>query len=185
MREPVMVLFCLLRGAAMLNIRINMAIDLKKVAVVVTSWFIVFGQLFTPAQALPAAKAKVVKVALTYLTVITTKTEAKEALNSKDAKYFDPESLAFLTLYAKGVPMAEWKCLRALWQSESHFNPKALNMSSKAFGIAQFLPSTWDNYKVTKTPNALLQIKYGLRYIKVRYGTACQAQTFHMAHGWY
>ena len=169
----------------MLNIRINMAIDLKKLAVIGTSLFMFWSNLLTPATALPAPQEKVVKVALTYLTVTTTKTEAKAALKSKYVKLFDPETLAFLTMYAKGEPLSEWKCLRALWQSESHFNPKALNMSSHAFGIAQFLPTTWSNYKVTKTPSAQLQIKYGLRYIKVRYGTACQAQNFHLAHGWY
>ena len=169
----------------MLNIRINMAIDLKKLAVIGTSLFMFWSNLLTSATALPAPQEKVVKVALTYLTVTTTKTEANAALKSKYVKLFDPETLAFLTMYANGEPLSEWKCLRALWQSESHFNPKALNMSSHAFGIAQFLPTTWSNYKVTKTPSAQLQIKYGLRYIKVRYGTACQAQNFHLAHGWY
>jgi len=78
-----------------------------------------------------------------------------------------------------------------LWNSESHFNPKALNMSSHAFGIAQFLPSTWGNYKVTQTASAKLQIKYGLRYITKRYGStddphgACNAWKFHQKTGWY
>ncbi len=63
-----------------------------------------------------------------------------------------------------------WLCLNKLWNSESHFNPKALNMSSHAFGIAQFLPTTWGNYKVAKTVSAKLQIQYGLRYIQKRYG---------------
>jgi len=180
-----MVLFCLLRGAAMLNIRINLAIDLKKWSVVGTTFLLLWGQLFSPAEALPAPKEPVVKVALTYLNVTTTRSEAKEALTSKYAKYFDPEALAFLTEYAKGEPVAQWKCLDALWKGESHFNPKALNMSSHAFGIAQFLPTTWANYKVTKTNEAALQIKYGLRYIQVRYGTPCAAKAFHDAHGWY
>jgi len=74
---------------------------------------------------------------------------------------------------------------------ESHFNPKAKNKSSGAYGIAQFMPSTWGNYKVTKTDEAKLQIKYGLRYILKRYGDendpngACNAWKFWQENKWY
>ena len=171
----------------MLNIRINFTIDVRKTLRVIGACMLMWVQLLQPANALPApvSNEKQVKVSLQYLTVKTTRSDAKKALASAYVKYFDPQTIAFLTEYAKGKSMAEWKCLNSLWQSESHFNPKALNMSSHAFGIAQFLPTTWSNYKITKTPSAQLQIKYGLRYIKVRYGTACQAQNFHLAHGWY
>jgi soluble lytic murein transglycosylase-like protein len=87
--------------------------------------------------------------------------------------------------------MQEWNCLRYVWTKESHFNPKALNKSSGAFGIAQFMPSTWGNYKVEKTQDAGLQIKYGLRYIEKRYGStneptgACNAKQFWVQNGWY
>ena len=159
----------------MLNIRINFNVDLKKVGIIWATIVLVFSQLALPptAQALsvPAPAEKPVTVSLTYLKVTTTKTEAAKSVASPEAKYFDAEALAFLTTYSQGWSMAEWKCLRQIWQHESHFNPKALNMSSHAFGIAQFLPSTWGNYKVTKTAEAKLQIKYGLRYIKMRYGS--------------
>jgi len=191
MREPVMVLFCLLRGAAMLNIRINVAIDLKKVAVAVASLVLVYSQLMTPANAasierfIAPTHEKPVTVALEYLNVTTTKSDAKKALESPYVKYFDPQTVAFLEEYSHGVPMAQWKCLNTLWQGESHFNPKALNMGSHAYGIAQFLPSTWGNYNVKKTNAALLQIEYGLRYIHARYGTPCGALAFHKVNGWY
>jgi hypothetical protein len=183
-----------LRGAAMLNIRISFTVNLKKVGATLLAGFILFAHLVSPAYALTVqvpTYEKKVTVSLTYLTVTTTKTEAKIALASSSVKYFDPQALAFLTTYAQGWSMADWKCLNNLWNSESHFNPKALNMGSKAFGIAQFLPSTWGNYKVAKTASAQLQIKYGLHYIVKRYGStndptgACTAWKFHQKNGWY
>jgi len=175
----------------MLNIRINFAVDLKKVAVAITTLVLVYGQLMTPANAktferlLISNHEKPVTVALDYLNVTTTKSDAVKALSSPYVKYFDPQTVAFLTEYSKGASLAEWKCLDNLWSSESHFNPKALNMGSHAYGIAQFLPSTWRNYNVEKTTSAVLQIKYGLRYIELRYGDACNAWTFWKAHQWY
>jgi hypothetical protein len=183
-----MTLFCLLRGAEMLNIRINFAIDVKKVFRWAGAVLIVCSQLLTPAaQALPVnvSKEKAITVSLHYLTVSTTRLDAKRALSSPYVKYFDPETVAFLTEYSKGASIAEWRCLDAIWLHESHFNPKALNMGSQAFGIAQFLPSTWGNYKVKKTSSPTLQIKYGLHYIQIRYGDACNAWKFWKANGWY
>jgi len=173
----------------MLNIRFNFTVNVKKVVVTVLSIVLLWSQLLTPAHAQPAAVAmsheKSVTISLEYLNVTTTKTEAKKALSSPYAKYFDPQTTAFFMAYSSGASMAEWKCLNTLWQRESHFNPKALNMSSHALGIAQFLPTTWANYKVKKTTSALLQIKYGLHYIDMRYGTLCNALAFHNVHGWY
>ena len=189
--------FCLLRGAAMLNIRINLTINLKKVFAGGTVAFMLLTHLITPAYALTAAVEPVVKpekvitVSLTHMKVQTTKSQAEKALASPSVKYFDAEALAFLTVYTQGWSIAEWKCLRNVWMKESHFNPKAENKSSGAYGIAQFMPSTWGNYKVEKTDSAELQIKYGLRYIYKRYGSendpngACNAWNFWQQKGWY
>jgi len=168
-------------------------IDVKKWAATIACFGIAVSQFFVPASALPAPSKpeKAVTVSLAYLTVHTTKSEAQTALKSPYVKYFDAQTIAFLTTYANGESMAEWKCLNYLWNGESHFNPKALNMSSHAFGIAQFLPTTWGNYKVAKTAVAQLQIQYGLRYIQVRYGNskdpagACNAAAFWKKHSWY
>ena len=179
----------------MLNIRINLTINLKKTWAGFLILVLTLSNTITPAYALTAvpqvSKEKPITVSLTYLKVTTTVSQAKKSLASSEVKYFDSEALAFLTMYSQGESIKSWKCLRNLWQSESHFNPKAKNMRSGAYGIAQFLPSTWGNYKVEKTAEARLQIKYGLRYIQKRYGSAhdlsgtCNAWNFHQKRGWY
>jgi hypothetical protein len=179
----------------MLNIRINLTIDLKKVGAIMASAVLLMGQMLTPASALEAqfsvAPEKVVTVSLTHLKVQTTKSDARKALASPHSKYFDAEAAAFLTVYTQDWTMKEWNCLRYVWTKESHFNPKAENKRSGAYGIAQFMPSTWGNYKVEKTADARLQIKYGLRYILKRYGSAsdpngaCNAKAFWQKNNWY
>ena len=179
----------------MLNIRISFTVNLKKVFAGGLAAFVFFSHLFAPAYALTVmpvpSKEKVVTVNLTYVTVSTTKSQATAALKSPYVKYFDAQTIAFLTTYSQGLSLAEWKALNSLWGQESHFNPKALNMSSHAFGIAQFLPTTWGNYKVAKTSSAVLQIKYGLRYIQARYGSKndvagiFNAWKHEQRYGWY
>lgn len=180
----------------MLNIRINLTINLKKVFAGGMVAFMLLSNLITPAYALtavvdPVVTEKVIAVSLTHMKVRTTKSQAEKALASPSVKYFDAEALAFLTVYTKDWSIAEWQCLRNIWMKESHFNPKAENKSSGAYGIAQFMPSTWGNYKVEKTASAQLQIKYGLRYIEKRYGDtnepngACNAWRFWQEKGWY
>lgn len=175
----------------MLNIRINVTINVRKVMTIAGIWLLAFSHLVAPAHAETAkfkaqfVPEKSVTVHLSALNVTTTRTQAMAAINSPYATYFNAEALAFLTVYAQGNTLKEWGCLQNIWNKESHFNPKAKNMHSGAYGIAQFLPSTWGNYKVTKTPEAKLQIKYGLRYIEKRYGSMCGAWKFWQRNGWY
>jgi len=80
----------------------------------------------------------------------------------------------------------QFACLDKLWTAESHWNPKALNRSSGAFGIAQFMPTTWGNYKFEYKPKSpIKQINYGLHYISKRYGTPCAAWRHEARYNWY
>jgi len=79
----------------------------------------------------------------------------------------------------------EFGCLDHLVKLESHWNAKAKNPSSSAYGIFQFLNQTWKNYNFIKTSNPIIQVNEGLHYITARYGSACNALSFHLRHGYY
>jgi muramidase (phage lysozyme) len=91
-----------------------------------------------------------------------------------------PKAYALMKVESQWLnPKREFDCLHQLWTKESNWRPNAHNKSSGAFGIAQFLPSTWANYKYPYKPkDPQIQIKAGLRYIYKRYGTPCKAWEF-------
>jgi hypothetical protein len=82
----------------------------------------------------------------------------------------------------------EYRCLNAIIMNESSWNKYARNASSGAYGIPQALPpgkmagwwgSNWES-------SSYVQLFWMIReYIPGRYGTPCQAWTFHREHGWY
>lgn len=70
----------------------------------------------------------------------------------------------------------QYGCLNRLWTKESHWNYKAHNYRSGAHGIAQALPAS--KMEVVGTDwrtNPVTQIRWGLRYIDIRYETPCKA----------
>ena len=69
--------------------------------------------------------------------------------------------------------------LRLCWR-ESRYNPMLQNPRSSAFGLYQFLDSTWRGTRVSKTTDPLLQTIAAVRYIKSRYGTPRRALEFHL-----
>jgi hypothetical protein len=71
---------------------------------------------------------------------------------------------------------------------ESSWNPRARNPSSSAFGLFQFLSSTWRAYLPEVpygTVSAYWQAVGGFRYIRARYGNPTRAWAFWQAHHWY
>lgn len=84
-----------------------------------------------------------------------------------------------------GGDAAQFSCLEKLWGKESGWNPNAQNPSSTAYGIPQFLNSTWAGTGIAKTSDGYRQIDAGLIYIEQRYGSPCGAWSQSQANGWY
>jgi hypothetical protein len=84
-----------------------------------------------------------------------------------------------------GGDTSEFSCLENLWGKESGWNPNAQNPSSTAYGIPQFLDSTWASTGIAKTSDGYRQIDAGLIYIDSRYGSPCGAWAHSKATGWY
>jgi murein DD-endopeptidase MepM/ murein hydrolase activator NlpD len=79
----------------------------------------------------------------------------------------------------------QWAALRQIVMHESGFNNTAQNPTSTAYGMFQFLDSTWPSYGVKKTSDPWQQTQAGLRYIKERYGDPRGAWRFWKEHNWY
>ena len=80
---------------------------------------------------------------------------------------------------------SQFSCLENLWGKESGWNPNAQNPSSSAYGIPQFLDSTWAGTGIAKTSDGYRQIDAGLIYIDSRYGSPCGAWGHSQSTGWY
>jgi len=79
----------------------------------------------------------------------------------------------------------EVPALLEIVKRESGFNPVAQNPKSTAFGLFQFLDSTWQGTGIPKTEDPNSQIAAGLQYIKNRYGSPTKALSFHNKKGYY
>jgi hypothetical protein len=80
---------------------------------------------------------------------------------------------------------SQFSCLENLWGKESGWNPNAQNPGSTAYGIPQFLNSTWATTGIAKTSDGYKQIDAGLIYIDKAYGSPCNAWAHSQSTGWY
>ena len=98
----------------------------------------------------------------------------------------DVQQYAHAQVLKRGWSEADFTCLVKLWNRESHWNYKALNRGSGAYGIPQALPgskmasagSDWET-------NPDTQVDWGLGYIAGRYSTPCGAWNHSQSSGWY
>ena len=98
----------------------------------------------------------------------------------------DPKQLARALMPEYGLSSGEFGCLDNIWSQESGWNVHADNPSSSAYGIPQALPgSKMSSAGPDWATSAETQIRWGLGYIRDRYGSACGAWGFKAGHGWY
>ena len=80
----------------------------------------------------------------------------------------------------------QYSCLNRLWTKESHWNYKAHNYRSGAHGIAQALPAVkMEVISSDWRTNPVTQIRWGLRYINMRYDDPCGAWAKWRSHRYY
>src|SRR5690606_26819805 len=80
----------------------------------------------------------------------------------------------------------QWGPLQKLWQKEASWNHRARNPSSGAYGIPQSLPaSKMASAGSDWMTNPATQIKWGLGYIKGRYGNPAAAWAHSQRLNWY
>jgi hypothetical protein len=107
--------------------------------------------------------------------------EAAGAPESGTAKAY-----AFDLLTSMNYGDDQYSCLVKLWERESNWRHTARNKSSGAYGIPQSLPAT---KMATEGPDYLTnpetQIRWGVKYIKGRYGSPCGALAHSDKLGWY
>jgi hypothetical protein len=131
----------------------------------------------TAATAAPAALAK--KVAAPAAKPAAAKPAAAAITGT-------PLQIAHTIATQEGLNQQQWVCLDSLWYQESKFQTNAHNRRSGAFGIPQALPaSRMASAGADWRTNPATQIKWGLSYIKVRYGTACNAWAHWKRDRWY
>lgn len=79
----------------------------------------------------------------------------------------------------------EWAATVPLIMQESGFNNTAQNPTSTAYGMFQFLDSTWGGYGIAKTSDPTQQSIAGGRYIEGRYRDPIGALAHERAYNWY
>ena len=86
-----------------------------------------------------------------------------------------------LRLYAHShlLTNSEMQCIDRLYQAESHWNWRAVNKTSGAYGIPQGM-SVW-----LRTATPYQQIMWGIKYSYNRYGSMCGAYRHWQRNGWH
>jgi hypothetical protein len=101
-------------------------------------------------------------------------------------EYTGNKALGCAIMLEAGFGLDQMSCLDPMWTHESGWNERSMNQSSGAYGIPQALPaSKMASYGADYQTNPVPQIRWGLDYIKGRYGSPCGAWSFWQAHNWY
>ena len=80
---------------------------------------------------------------------------------------------------------SQWNSFNNIIERESQWNPESQNPKSTAYGLGQFLNSTWKDTGYIKTSDPKMQIMATIEYISDRYGTPKDAWRFWQIDKWY
>lgn len=138
---------------------------------------------------MPTLRRTSVLLVTSALAVSTTATVAQASFASASAASFaqlSNRAIAAPMVSARGWSKGQFGCLSRLWTRESNWNHRAHNRFSGAYGIPQALPggkmaSAGHDWRT----NPKTQIRWGLGYIKQRYGSPCGAWSHFQSRGWY
>ena len=112
-----------------------------------------------------------------------------EIASRSKAQFTDPKSqraiLAYQHYLKQNVPAKELQCYFNIIDKESKWNPLADNPKSTAFGLGQFLNSTWGLVDTKKTENPYAQLDAMIKYVNLVYEDGCKAWNFRKYKGWY
>ena len=147
------------------------------------------------AKARTLEKKAIAKRAAEKLTAVTKKAAAAKSsksvpysgsIPSSCKEYSGNKAVGCSLMLKAGFGIDQFPCLDKLWTKESHWNAKASNSSSGAYGIPQALPgSKMATFGDDWRTNPATQIKWGLNYIEGRYNTPCNAWSHSQSTGWY
>jgi len=118
---------------------------------------------------------------------ISGKVKKQPTLSGTVVAYYENEYQRYaVDMLIQMDKLEQWTCLYTLWMRESNWRPKALNKDSGAYGIAQFMPATWELVGHKRTNNGFVQVEAGLKYIQRKYGgNICKALGSNLSRGWY
>jgi resuscitation-promoting factor RpfB len=138
------------------------------------------------APARPAAAAATSRLATTHVQSSVRLATLLTPAATAAGRALTPRQIARQMLPSFGWTQRQFPYLNWLWNRESGWNKFAENPYSGAYGIPQALPgakmaSAGPNWR----SNARTQIRWGLRYIRSRYGSPRWAWAHEVAYGWY
>jgi hypothetical protein len=115
-----------------------------------------------------------------------TQSDGPAITRTEDSSQDDPRTIARVLLAEFGFSQDQFSCLDSLYMGESGWRVDADNPSSSAYGIPQALPgSKMASAGADWATNPVTQIRWGLGYIRDRYGSPCSAMSFKSGHGFY
>lgn len=133
-----------------------------------------------------AAPLLAIAFALAILLVAAHVTEAAGGhAPSRFHRVYPPETQHARDWLWRGLGDTQFACLDALWHYESGWRVKAGNPDG-SYGIPQAYPGRkMASFGADWRTNPMTQVRWGLHYVRARYGSPCGAWAVWQQQGWY